>query len=274
MMQANTQAVLEGRHALVTGGNRGIGFAIARALVEAGATVTIVGRDRTRLAEAVETLRDAGSSLRGNGEQPKDRVGFAVADVSVAADVEQAFAEALAARGAIGILVNNAGAAESAPFGKTTAALWDRMLAANLSSAYLCSQQALPGMLAARWGRIVNVASTAGLKGYPYVTAYCAAKHGMVGLTRALALEVAKHGVTVNAVCPGYTETDMVERTLENIAAKTGRSRDAARDELAKHNPLGRLIKPEEVAAAVLWLCQVEAGAVTGQSIPIDGGET
>lgn len=272
-MGASMQAILEGRHALVTGGNRGIGFAIARALVEAGAAVTIVGRDRARLAEAAEALKKAGTNRRGSDNAPKESVGFAAADVSIAADVEQALANAATARGAIDILVNNAGAAESAPFGKTTEALWDRMLAANLTSAYLCSRQVLPGMIAAKWGRIVNVASTAGLKGYPYVTAYCAAKHGMVGLTRALALEVARHGVTVNAVCPGYTETDMVERTLDNITAKTGRSRDAAREELAKHNPLGRLIKPEEVAAAVVWLCRAEVGAVTGQSIPIDGGE-
>jgi NAD(P)-dependent dehydrogenase (short-subunit alcohol dehydrogenase family) len=258
-MEANRQMPLSGKHALVTGGNRGIGLAIAHALAQAGAAVTIVGRDRAKLVAALDEL--------------KGRAGFAIADVTMAADVEQAFSDAAKARGAIDILINNAGAAESAPFGKTTEALWDRMLAVNLTSTYLCSQRVLPGMVAAKWGRIVNIASTAGLKGYPYVTAYCAAKHGVVGLTRALALETAKQGVTVNAVCPGYTETDMVERTLDNITAKTGRSREAARDELAKHNPLGRLIKPEEVAEAVVWLCRSESGAITGQTIAVDGGE-
>lgn len=253
------QSSLTGKHALVTGGSRGIGLAIARTLVGAGASVTILGRDAQRLRAVLGQL---------SGE-----TGFTVADVGVAADVERAFAEAVQARGPISILVNNAGAAESAPFGKTSEALWAAMLSANLTSAFLCTQRVLPEMLSAKWGRVVNIASTAGMKGYPYVSAYCAAKHGVIGLTRALALETAKHGVTVNAVCPGYTETGMVERTVDNIVAKTGRTREAALEELARHNPLGRLVKPEEVADAVLWLCRDESAAITGQSIMVDGGE-
>lgn len=256
------QISLTGKHALVTGGSRGIGLAIARSLIAASASVTILGRDAQRLQDAQDTLSKLGGT-----------VGFAVADVSVAADVERAFSEAVLARGAVSILVNNAGSAESAPFGKTSEALWAAMLAANLTSAFLCTQRALPAMLAAKWGRVINIASTAGMKGYPYVSAYCAAKHGVIGLTRAVALETARHGVTVNAVCPGYTETDMVERTIDNITAKTGRTREAAREELARHNPLGRLVKPEEVADAVLWLCREESAAITGQSILVDGGE-
>ena len=257
------QSSLTGKHALVTGASRGIGLAIARTLAAEGASVTLVGRDAQRLQDALVKL----GGVPGNS-------GIAVADVTVAADIERAFDEAARARGAIAILVNNAGAAQSAPFGKTSEALWASMLNANLTSAYLCTQHALPAMLAARWGRVVNIASTAGLKGYPYVSAYCAAKHGLIGLTRALALETAKNGVTVNAVCPGFTETDMVEQTIDNIVAKTGRTRDAAREELARHNPLGRLIQPEEVANAVVWLCRDESAAMTGQCIAVDGGET
>jgi NAD(P)-dependent dehydrogenase (short-subunit alcohol dehydrogenase family) len=196
-------------------------------------------------------------------------VAWQAADVSDAASVEQAFVRA----GVVDILVNNAGQAASSPFMRTDAAMWQRMLDVNLSGAYRCIQAALPGMLDAGWGRIVNVASTAGLTGYRYVAAYCAAKHGLVGLTRALALELAAKGITVNAVCPGYTETDIVQEAVANIARKTGRSEDQARAELAAGNPQGRLVRPEEVAHAVAMLCMPEAAALNGQSIAVAGGE-
>jgi NAD(P)-dependent dehydrogenase (short-subunit alcohol dehydrogenase family) len=259
---------LAGRHALVTGGGRGLGAAIARAFVAEGMRVTLVGRNSatlTRQAEALGALSD-GSSAAGT-------CGFQVADVADNRAVEAAFGAAREARGPIDVLVANAGQAESAPFKRTDPALWERMIAVNLTGTYHCDRAALPDMLAAGWGRIVHVASTAGLVGYPYVAAYCAAKHGVIGLTRALALELATSGITVNAVCPGYAATDLVEVTLERIVAKTGRTREAALVELTARNPQKRLVTPEEVANAVLWLCRPGSEAVTGQAIAIAGGE-
>jgi NAD(P)-dependent dehydrogenase (short-subunit alcohol dehydrogenase family) len=256
---------LQGRHALVTGGGRGIGMAIARRLLAEGASVTLVGRDVQVLERAADELRPL-------------LVGAAVlstvpADISDADSVSAAFAAAESRGGPVGVLVNNAGQAHSAPFGKTSLALWQRMLDVNLTGTFLCTQAALPGMMAAGWGRIVNVASTAGLIGYGYVSAYCAAKHGVIGLTRALALETARSGVTVNAVCPGYTETDIVRDAVANIIDKTGRSEAEARAELAARNPQRRLVQPEEVADAVAWLCRPSASAMTGQAIAVAGGE-
>jgi NAD(P)-dependent dehydrogenase (short-subunit alcohol dehydrogenase family) len=170
-------------------------------------------------------------------------------------------------------LVNNAGQAHSAAFIKTDAALWEQMLSVNLTGTFHCTQAALPDMLSAQWGRIVNVASTAGLTGYAYVAAYCAAKHGVVGLTRALALEYAKKGITVNAVCPGYTETDILRESIANVMAKTGRTEEQARAEFSSGNPQGRIVQPEEVADAVRWLCGDAAASMTGQSIAVGGGE-
>ena len=184
-----------------------------------------------------------------------------------------AFAQATAKFGAVHILVNNAGVAAAAPFAKTDLAMWRQVIDVDLTGAYLCIREVLRDMTAAKSGRIVNVASTAGLTGYPYIAAYCAAKHGLIGLTRALAREVARSGVTVNAVCPGYTDTEIVGEALANIVAKTGRTREQALSELVAHNPQGRLIKPEEVAETVGWLCLASTASITGQSIVVAGGE-
>ncbi len=248
-----------GRHALVTGSSRGIGAAIARALAADGARVTLLGRDEAALRAEVEA---------GTGE------GFVTADVTDAAALLSALSEAVTARGPIEILVNNAGSASTAPFLKTDASVFQRMFDVHVLAAVHTSKFVLPGMLAAGFGRIVNVGSTASLKGARYIAAYAVAKHGLLGLTRTLALETAKTGVTVNAVCPGYTETDMVRGSLEKTRTRTGRPYDELLGEILADNPLGRLVKPEEVAAAVAWLCGEAAASVTGQGIAIDGGET
>jgi NAD(P)-dependent dehydrogenase (short-subunit alcohol dehydrogenase family) len=231
---------LAGRHAVVTGAGSGIGRATAERLAEVGCQVTLIGRHVPRLNETA------------------DRIG----DLAFAAPADVTDPDALAAAievgrdrfGPIDILINNAGAATSAPFLKTDADALRAMLALNLEAPAEAARLVLPGMLTRRWGRIVNVASTAGLKGYAYVSAYVAAKHGLVGLTRALALEVASKGVTVNAVCPGFTETELVARSIESITAKTGRTADEARAALAASNPQGRLITPDEVAQTIVWL--------------------
>lgn len=260
-MDRNLNDSLDGRHALVTGGGRGIGAAIARALLAKGARVTITGRSTDALAATVAELSAFGE------------IDGVPMDVASAESVKQAFSAAQARFGPVEVLVNNAGQAASAPFMKTSDEVWQQMLAVNLTGTWHCMQEALPAMLAARWGRIVNVASTAGLTGYGYVAAYCAAKHGVIGLTRSLALEVAAKGVTVNAVCPGYTETDIVRDAVANIVAKTGRSEQEALAELAAGNPQKRLVQPDEVANAVAWLCMPGAGAMNGQAVAVAGGE-
>jgi len=244
-------------HALVTGGGRGIGREIASALVQAGATVTVIGRNRKTLDDAVA----AGAAHFAT-----------VADVANQAAVSAAIMEA-ARRQPIDILIANAGIAESAPFGKSDAALFRRMMDVNFMGVVHAVQAVLPSMKDRPYGRIVAVASTAGLKGYAYVSAYSAAKHAVVGLVRSLALELASTRVTVNAVCPGFTDTDLVAGSIDNIMKKTGRSHAQAVAELAKHNPQGRLVTPAEVADTVLWLCGKDAGAITGQAIVVAGGE-
>lgn len=247
------------RHALVTGGSAGIGRAIALALAEAGVRVTVSGRRRSALDEV---------------GQENSLIAGIVADVTDEAAMTGLYEQAEAERGPIEIVVANAGMSGSAPAHRTALADWQRTLDVNLTGAFLTVKPALAGMAARKQGRIVFVASVAGLKGYAYVAPYVAAKHGVIGLMRALAAETAKTGVTVNAVCPSYTETEMLAESIQRIVEKTGRSPEEARRSLSAGNPQGRIIQPEEVAAAVLWLCGDGAASVTGQAISISGGET
>lgn len=247
--------MIAGQSALVTGGGTGAGRAIALALAGAGVDVTICGR---RLAP-LETVA-----------AESERISAVQADVTD----EAAMRTLHEAHGPFDIVVANAGAAESAPAHKVTQAGWQAALAVNLTGAFLTVQPAIAPMVKRRAGRIIFIASTAGLKGYAYVVPYVAAKHGVVGLMRALAAETAKSGVTVNAICPGFTETDLLEESIERIMATTGRSREDARASLAATNPQGRFITPDEIAATVLWLASEGAASVTGQAISVSGGET
>ncbi len=251
---------LAGLHAVVTGGGRGIGHAIAQRLVSMGATCTLLGRDHDRLVAAAQAIDPAACT-------------HTVCDVGNLQEVEAAFGEVAALGRGLALLVNNAGAAKSARFDATDAALWDEMLRVNATGAYLCTRSAMPLLRAAPFARIVNIASSAGLIGYRYVSAYCAAKHALVGLTRALAVELARTNITVNAVCPGYTDTDIVAQAVDNIASRTASTPGEALAALVAHNPQGRLVTPDEVAGAVAWLCLPESAAVTGQAIGVAGGE-
>lgn len=243
---------LKGRNVLITGGGTGVGAALAEGFADAGASVVIAGR-RAAPLEAVAASHA--------------RIRAIPADVTDEASVAALFAAA----GPVEIVIANAGAAETAPFARTTLETWDRMLAVNLTGVFLTLRAGL-GQIDG-WGRLISVASTAALKGYAYTCAYTAAKHGVLGLTRALAQEVAARDVTVNALCPGFLDTEMTARSVANITARTGMSADAARASLARHNPQGRLITPEEVAASALWLCGPGSEGINGQAITIAGGE-
>ncbi|GER00542.1 3-hydroxyacyl-CoA dehydrogenase [Iodidimonas gelatinilytica] len=246
------------QHAVVTGGGTGIGKAIAKRLADAGAAITLMARDEERLHALASEL-------------PKAQA-IAV-DICDEAAVATAFEQAAKRFGPVTILVNNAGIAPSAPLSKTSFEMWRKVMAVNLDGVFLCSMAALAGMKEHGFGRIINIASTAGLKGYPYVSAYVAAKHGVIGLTRAMALELARTSITVNSICPGFTDTDIVRRSVDIIMKKTGRTETEALAELAKDNPQKRLITPDEIAAQALWLCSSDAGSITGQALAIAGGE-
>jgi NAD(P)-dependent dehydrogenase (short-subunit alcohol dehydrogenase family) len=251
--------MITGKHALVTGGGTGVGRAIALALAETGVAVTICGRRKEQLAAVTDANK---------------RISAIAADVADEAAITALYAEAEKARGPVDIVVANAGMSGSSPAQRTSLGDWQRTLDINLTGSFLTVKPALAGMTAAKSGRVLFVASTAGLKGYAYVAPYVAAKHGVVGLMRALATELARTGVTVNAVCPGFVETDMLEESVRRIVDKTGRTVEQARASLAATNPQGRFIQPQEVAAAVLWLCSEAAGSITGQAISLSGGET
>src|SRR5580692_4080745 len=253
-------AFFANRHAVVTGASRGIGSTIAAALAGRGARVSLFGRDAS--------LHTVSKALGGAAIAAP-----IVTDVTDSASVHAAFEKARENFGPVQILVNNAGEAASAKFTDTDEALWNRIMAVNVNGTYLCTRQAVPDMLQVGFGRIVNVASIAGLRGGAYISAYVASKHAVIGLTRSLALEFANKNITVNAVCPGYTDTDIVREAIANIVKKTGRSEAEALASLVATNPQRRLITPEEVAHTVTWLCSPGAESITGQSIVVAGGE-
>lgn len=243
-----------GKHVVVTGGGSGVGAETARLFAQAGAQVTIMGRTE--------------AALIGQG------LPYQVCDVTDAAAVGTAFDAARTARGPVAVVIANAGAADSRPFARMSADDFEAMLSVNVTGVFNVWQAALADMKAAGWGRMIAVASTAGLKGYPYVAGYVAAKHGVVGLTRALALELARTGITVNALCPGFIDTPMLDRSVANIVAKTGKSAQEAVADLTAGNPQKRLIQTDEVAGAALWLCSDVARSVNGHALSLSGGET
>jgi NAD(P)-dependent dehydrogenase (short-subunit alcohol dehydrogenase family) len=261
MPTATARRGLEGTRAVVTGGAGGIGFAIARRLDSMGVTVTLVGRGLPNLQRALREL-DRG--------RPHGAIACDVGD----SDAVTAAFETLARQGrSPQILINNAGMATSAKFADLSDPVWNDTLRVNLTGTFHCTRAALPGLMALPFGRIVNIASTAGLIGYPHVAAYCAAKHGVIGLTRALATELARTQITVNAVCPGYTDTGMVDEAIAAIVRGAGRSESDAREALLRRNPQRRLVMPDEVAATVAWLCLPESQSINGQAISLSGGE-
>jgi 3-hydroxybutyrate dehydrogenase len=253
---------LANKIALITGGGRGIGRAVAFAFAREGARVAVVARTGQEVASVAEEIRD----------ECKVETMHASCDVSDKESIERAFTEVERRLGSVDILVNNAGIAESAPLVKTSDELWQRHLAINLSGTFYCMRTALPQMISRGWGRIINVASIAGKTGAPYISAYAASKHGVLGLTRTVALEVATKGVTVNAICPGYVDTDMTTRAIETIEAKTGKSVSDALETIRRMSPQNRLITPEEVAAVALLLASEEGRGINGQAINVDGG--
>ena len=248
------------RHAMITGAGTGIGEAISRQLHTEGYRVTLVGRR----IEPLETL----SASLGEGSQA------VTGDVTDRPNVTAAFSAARERFGDIEILVNCAGIAPTAPFHRVDFADWQRTMDVNVNGVFHCSQIALESMLSKGWGRIINIGSVASLRGFPYVSGYCASKHAVLGLTRALALEVATQGITVNAICPGYVDTDIVREAISGIVTKTGRTEGEAMQHFTESNPQGRLVDATEVASAVSWLCSDGAASVTGQAVAIDGGGT
>lgn len=266
MTDSNTNSppgMLAGRHAIVTGGGRGLGKSIATDLARAGAGLTVMGRDHVTIEECARELRARfGTEARS-----------VVCDVTDPDSVSLAFSSATDALGDAYILVNNAGVARSAAFGDTSLDMWEHTIAVNLTGAFMCAQHVVPAMLRAGGGRIVNIASTAALRGYATLAAYCASKHGLIGMTRSLAAEAAQSGITVNAVCPGYTEGGMSDQAITSIMTLRGVGADEALAMLTRRSPQRRLTTQDEVAATVTWLCSPGASAITGQAIAVAGGE-
>ena len=260
-----TEQAADKGHAVVTGAGSGIGAAIALALANSGMELTLLGRRLDALEATIKVCNDAGSDIAA--------LRAISCDVTDEDSVVSAFEAATETLGPVDVLVNCAGAAPTAPFHKLSAVDWKRVIDLNLNGTFLCTAQVIRGMRERRCGRIINIASTASLRGYAYVSAYCAAKHGVLGLTRSLALETASLGITVNAICPGYTDTDIIRDSVKNIVETTGRSESDALKEFTKTNPQGRLIDPGEVAHTVLWLCADESRSITGQAISVSGGE-
>jgi len=246
------QGILAGKVALVTGGGRGIGAAISRALARIGARVIVCGRRKSDLDAIAKEIDGTAIECDVADRAATDRM--------------------LGAVGPVAVLVNNAGIAESASLDRTTDEIWDRIIEVDVTAPFRLTRALVPGMIKAGWGRVVNIASNAGVTGYGYSSAYCAAKHAMVGFTRALAIDLARTNVTINALCPGWVETNMVEEAVTRIAAKTGRSAEEARTSLAAMSPQRRMISPEEVAHAAVMLCAHEARGIHGQTLVIDGG--
>jgi 3-hydroxybutyrate dehydrogenase len=248
--------------AFVTGAGRGIGRAISLRFARAGFAVGLAGRSHPHLLEVADEITDSGTEVRA-----------VVCDVTNRRSIERAVEKVHRELGEIEVLVNNAGIADSAPLATMADELWDRILAVNLTGSYLCMRVIVPGMFERRRGRVINIASIAGLTGFAYTAAYCAAKHGVVGLTRAVALEAASKGVTVNAICPGWVNTDMTRASIERIARTTGRTPEDARSALERMSPQGRLIEPDEVAAVAIFLAGPDAHGINGQTLSVDGGE-
>jgi len=253
---------LKGQHALITGGSRGIGAAISNALAALGADVSLLARDNKTLKEQSDHLvTEFGAS-----------VFYTSTDITNEKEIEGSFKKSVNANGPIDILINNAGIGKSMPFHKMDLDFWKATLDLNLTGTFLCTKQVYENMRERGYGRIINISSTVGLRGYPYIAAYTASKHAVIGLTRTLALEAVKKGITVNAICPGYTETDLVSEAIDNIAKTSGRDKKNIKTEIENISPMGRLVTPEEVAESVAWLCLPSSASITGQAIVVAGG--
>ena len=257
-----TEKPLKGQHAVITGGSRGIGAAISNYLAHLGADISLTGRTEKTLAKQANYIRN----------NYKVKVHTALGNMADEADVNRCLTSATTELGTVHILINNAGVGKSAPFHRMDTDLWNEIIGLNLTGTYLCTKQVFSEMREMGYGRIVNISSPVGLRGYPYIAAYCASKHGVIGLTRTLALECVKKGITVNAICPGYTDTDLVSEAVDAIVEKTGKERTEIQSEIDNMSPMGRMVTPDEVAETVAWICLPSSASITGQSIVVSGG--